>query len=228
MTIHQAHEIQVSIAQLEFPFSYEKALQFALFRTYGIPSISSLLAATQQLSTPNTACKRYTDTGVLLAEFIANEWGSERWADGVTRMNCIHAHYNGKIKNEDMLYTLNLFAGEAVRWIERWEWRSLSDVEKCAMGVFWRRLGDTMGIKYKGLPGYERGNGWKDGLEWLEEVMAWGQRYEEKYMVPSKVNWTVAEQTTKILLWPVPSWGKALGKKAVCVMMDDRLRAAMM
>ena len=85
-----------------------------------------------------------------------------------------------------------------------------------------------MGIEYKGLPGYERGTGWKDGLEWMEELMVWGARYEEKYMVPSKVNWIVAEQTTRILLWPVPSWGKELGKQAVCVMMDDRLRKAMM
>lgn len=228
MTVHQASKIQISLAQLEFPFFYETALQFALFRTYGIPSISSLLAATQQLSSASMACKRYADTVVLIGEFLANGWGSERWADGVTRMNCIHGHYRGKIRNEDMLYTLSLFVGEPVRWIGRWEWRSLSDVEKCAIGVFWRRLGDTMGIEYKGLPGYERGTGWKDGLEWMEELMVWGARYEEKYMVPSKVNWIVAEQTTRILLWPVPSWGKELGKQAVCVMMDDRLRKAMM
>ena len=161
---------------------------------------------------------------------MSSKWGDDRWLDGVARMNALHAPFikAGKIKNDDMIYTLSLFGSEPIRWVADWEWREFSDVEKCAMGVFWKGIGDAMGIEWKGLPGYESGKGWRDGLEWLEEIIEWSLRYEEGEMVPAKSNWFVAEQTTRILLWPVPSWGKAWGKKAVYVLMDDRLRKAMM
>ena len=39
------------------------------------------------------------------------------------------------ISNDDMLYTLGLFALEPIRWISMYEWRSLTDMERCAMSV---------------------------------------------------------------------------------------------
>lgn len=50
MTNEEAYEIQKELMQREFPFTMNKALQFALFRTYGIPTISKLLVQTKQLS----------------------------------------------------------------------------------------------------------------------------------------------------------------------------------
>ena len=38
-------------------------------QTYGIPTISRLLVATQQFSTPAYASKRYADTAILIAEY---------------------------------------------------------------------------------------------------------------------------------------------------------------
>lgn len=42
---------------LEFPFMGNKALEFALFRTYGVPSISRILQKTKQFK--KCAGKRY-------------------------------------------------------------------------------------------------------------------------------------------------------------------------
>ncbi|MCJ1311507.1 hypothetical protein MMC25_005179 [Agyrium rufum] len=236
ITPQQAHDINNQLNTLEFPFVYHKSLQFALFRTYGFPSVSALLLKTTQLSDPKTSPKRYTDTVVLIVEFVAAQWGSERWAESIARMNTLHAPYvrSGKITNEDLLYTLYLFAWEPVRWIDRWEWRTLTDVEKAASGVFWKGIGEAMGIEYSGVlagAGNLKTNEkeeWNSGLDWMHAIRAWGSAYEEEKMVPSEANFLVAEQTTAILLWGVPSWGQTFARRAIIVLMDERLRKAML
>jgi hypothetical protein len=57
MTMTDAQDIQWYLYQLEFPFTTQKALEFALFRTYGIPTISKLLVKTKQLSDKENAPK---------------------------------------------------------------------------------------------------------------------------------------------------------------------------
>lgn len=145
-------------------------------------------------------------------------------------MNFIHSAYQraGKISNDDMLYTLSLFALEPVRWIGRYEWRPLTDLEKCALGTFWKAMGDAMDIRYDESLKSAGEKGWTDGLHWLEEVEEWAEDYERRAMVPDVDNHRTAEQTTEILLWYVPSWAKGAGRKVVTVLMDDRLRTAMM
>ena len=228
MTLSDAFHIQQTISELEFPFTFQKALQFALFRTYGIPAISKLLVQTTEFTDPATATKRYVDTEVLVAEFCSHHPKSERAIEAIARMNYIHSHYqrSGDISNDMMLYTLSLFVLEPVRWIERYEWRALEDFEKNALSTFWKATGDAMGIDYTPLKSAREG--WADGLQWLEEVEAWAEVYEKKAMVPAINNFKTAEETTAILLWYVPQWAKGHGKRIVYALMDDRLRAAML
>ena len=190
MTIREAQLVINSISELEFPFTHEKGLQFALFRTYGIPTISSLLASTSLFSNCATASKRYTDTAVLVAEFVGREYGSPQWVAATSRMNCLHGLYQreGKISDQDMLYTLALFAREPLAWIDRWEWRKLNEVERNAIGVFWSAIGEAMGIEFRGLPTRDAGKGFADGLEFLEQLCNWAEEYEKKYMVPNEKN----------------------------------------
>ncbi|KAG8533378.1 uncharacterized protein KY384_002161 [Bacidia gigantensis] len=228
MTLEDAFYIQLDLAELEFPFTFHKALQFALFRTYGIPSISKLLVQTSQLSNPLLSPKRYVDTEVLVSEFYGYHPQSDRAIEAISRMNFIHSTYRkaGKISNNDLLYTLSLFALEPIRWINRYEWRQLESFEKNAIGVFAKALGDAMSIEYEGCLKSAK-EGWADGLQWLDEVEAWAEEYEKAKMVPDVNNFDTAEQTVGILLWYVPGWAKGFGKKLVCTLMDDRLRTAM-
>lgn len=228
MTDDDASEIQITIAQLEFPFTFQKALQFALFRTYGIPSISKLLVATSQFSELSTASKRYVDTEVLIREFTCHKPSDPRSLEAIARMNYIHSFYqkNGSIRDDDMLYTLSLFALEPIRWIGRYEWRSLEAFEQCAQGTFWKSIGDAMGISYKKLKCAEEG--WQDALHWLDDLTEWSEQYEKENMVPHANNHKTAEQTVAILLWGIPGVLKPFGSKIVSVLMDDRLRGAMM
>lgn len=228
MTDNDAFEIQAIIAQLEFPFTFQKALQFALFRTYGIPSISRLLDTTSQLSNVATASKRYADTAVLIREFMSSEPSHPRTLEAIARMNYIHSVYqkNGSIRDDDMLYTLSLFCLEPIRWVERYEWRSLEAFEQCALGTFWKSIGDAMGISFRKLVSAEKG--WEDGLHWLHDLEAWSQQYEKENMVPHAANNKTADRTVAILLWGLPTALIPFGERVVSALMDDRLRTAMM
>lgn len=231
MTNEDAFRIQQCLGELEFPFTFEKSLQFALFRTYGIPTISKLLVQTSQFSEESTATKRYADTGVLLAEFLGYHPTNARSIEAIGRMNYIHSQYqkSGKIRDDDLLYTLALFAREPARWIDQYEWRKLEDFEKCAIGTFWKAVGDAMGIGYQQLRnGGEGGEGWMDGLQWLDELKEWSAEYERRYMVPDKNNQKTADQTVAILLYSLPKFVKPHGRRIVSALMDDRLRTAIM
>lgn len=228
MTDEDAYKIQLGTSQLEFPFTFQKALQFALFRTYGIPSISKLLVATSQLSDVTTASKRYADTAVLIREFMSHRPSDPRTLEAIARMNYIHSMYqkSGAIRDDDMLFTLSLFALEPIRWVQRYEWREFEEFEKCALGTFWKSIGDAMGISYQKLN--SANEGWPDGLQWLEDMADWSERYEEEHMVPHIDNKTTADQTVAILLWGTPEVLGPFGERLVSAVMDDRLRTAMM
>ncbi|KAI4843621.1 hypothetical protein E4T44_06646 [Aureobasidium sp. EXF-8845] len=226
ITLAEAQEIQLYIFELEFPFLAQKALEFALFRTYGIPSISSLLMATKQLSTAKHASKRMTDTSVLMLEVIKNPPGSQRSVEALARTNFLHSLYGSKISNDDLLYTLSLFLLEPIRWIKEHEWRELTEMEIAAMGLFWLKVGQGMKIDFSCLPGSEEG--WKDGGVFMSELKAWMDGYEEKCMVPAESNKETADCTTDLLLYPVPAAFKSAGRKVISALMDTRLRRAML
>ena len=168
------------------------------------------------------------DTTVLVAEIFGHDPCSEYVIESFGRLNYLHGVYrdSGQIRDDDMLYTLSLFAIEPIKWIERYEWRKLLDFEKCAIGTFVKSMGDAMLIDYAKLPSGKRG--FTDGIHWLEEIWQWAEEYEVTQMVPHKDNHQTANETTAILLFALPNAVKAVGKNAVSALMDDRLRNAMM
>ncbi|KAJ6015935.1 hypothetical protein N7540_010526 [Penicillium herquei] len=228
MTNHDAWEIQKTILQTEFPFIVLKSLQFALFRTYGIPTISTLLLKTSQFSDSSTSFKRYADTGTLIGEFMAFDPSSERAQTAIARTKFLHQGYraSGKILEDDMLYTLSLFALEPIRFVKTYEWREMSEMERCASGTYWKSLGDALGISYEALPSGQ--SGFRDGLQWLEEISFWSERYEEQHMKPHSRNKEIADKTIDVLVYYLPGFMKPLGVYFASFLMDDRLRTAMM
>ena len=228
MTVKEAHDILQVMSDLEFPALFEKALQFALFRTYGIPTISDLLVKTTQLSATKNVAKRYADTAIILTDMYAADPDSEKCYEAYARLNYLHGHYikQGKISNDDLLYTLSLFLNQPVEWINRYEWRQLSDLEVCALGVFHKAMGDGMQISYEVLPSYS--TGWKDGLHFYRELDTWSKEYERQYMVPHRKNYDTAVETRKLLLSTYPDLLKGVLTKVVSAPLDDRLREAIM
>jgi len=74
-----------------------------------------------------TGGKRYVDTGVLITDFTSFPFDSERHAQALARMNYIHAHY--PITNDDKLYTLSVFVTVPKTWLEKYDWRPLTQLE---------------------------------------------------------------------------------------------------
>ncbi|CAL3963617.1 unnamed protein product [Diplocarpon coronariae] len=223
----EAQKIIAYLAELEFPKLYFTSVQFALFKTYGIPTISGLLVATREFSTPENASKRYADTGVLIQEFVGHHPKSPRVIKALARMNYIHSRYQkaGKISNSDLLYTLSVFITEPISWVERYEWRAMNDMEICAIGTFWKSIGDAMGIVYDGALAKSE---WEDGIAFYEDIKMWAEGYERDFMMAATPNKITADELIPLLLFYLPQNFKAAGKHMVGVLMGERLRAAMM
>ncbi|KAL9106299.1 MAG: hypothetical protein Q9227_008634 [Pyrenula ochraceoflavens] len=133
-------------------------------------------------------------------------------------MNWLHDRYRkaGRINDDDMLHTLGLFALELMRWTRNLEWRDLGDLERGAMAVYWKNMGEGMSIS------------WQNGLEWLRELEAWSQSYELDNMIPSPSNKTLALATVDVGLMNVPKMLKPMGLQFAAALLDRRLRRAMM
>lgn len=103
LTNTEAQAILKDLAELEFPALYGASMVIANIRTYGIPSISSVLVQSGQLGHVDNASKRAADTGVLLLEFGLNKPTSKRAIEAVARMNYLHSKWQraGKITNDE-------------------------------------------------------------------------------------------------------------------------------
>ena len=180
-------------------------------RTYAIPSISKLLNETSQFE---TVCgKRYDDTSLLLEEMNNNPLTSERSIEALQRLNAIHNMYSNRISNDDMLYVLSVFILEPKKWIDKYEWRTLSGEEYQAIFIHWKGIGERMGIR--------------DIPDTVSEFDAWSEAYEEKYMKYAKSNTLVGDATIGLFLSIAPTFMHSFGKQAAYCLMDKRLRAAM-
>ncbi len=110
----------------EFPFLSTKALEFGLFKTYAIPSISKILASTKELV--DRTGRRYDDTDLIMREITENDIDSDRAIEALRRLNHLHSKY--PISNDDYKYVLSIFIVEPSRWIDRFGYRTMHPKEK--------------------------------------------------------------------------------------------------
>ncbi|KAG0308336.1 hypothetical protein BGZ98_008318 [Dissophora globulifera] len=222
-----AKEIFSTFNDYEFPYLNVVSLEFALFKTYAIPSISKILAASKEFN--NSCLKRTDDTVFILLEMNegysrnlkrsmvegkvdANEvLNDEKRAEiAIDRLNYIHGHYT--IKQEDYLYTLALFMLEPPSFIDQFEWRKSTELEQNALFALWTEQGKAMNIQ--NIP------------ETKEEMQAWAEEYESKFAVYAPTNGIIADATIALLLSLAPSFTHGFGVQAVSALLTPRLRAA--
>lgn len=202
-------EIVYLVQAFEFPWDFGRALEFALFRTYAVPTISALLAKTGEFLTRPR--KRYDDTELILCEIIEHGFESDRGRAALARMNQMHGRF--RITNADFLYVLSTFVFEPIRWIDRFGWRALSNNEKQGIFRFYCELGRHMNIE--GIPAA------------IEDFEAYNLEYERKNFRYSETNVRVGTATRDLLLgFYLPSGLWPLGKWAVYALLDDPLREA--
>src|SRR5215213_1750149 len=127
----------------EFSFDTTRSLEFALFRTFCVPSIARLLDGTGEFR--SRAQKRYDDTDIIVSELMEYGYSSERGSRALARMNAQHGRFN--IANDDFRYVLSTFIYEPIRWNARFGWRPMCETERLAYFHFWRAVGERMGIE---------------------------------------------------------------------------------
>lgn len=163
------HEIYRLLAAYEFPWDFTRALELALYRTYAVPSIGSLLARTAELT--DRAQKRYDDTALLLDTVVEHGFDSVSGRTAIRRINQMHGSYD--ISGDDMRYVLCTFVVTPKRWLDAYGWRRLTPHEQRATANHYRTLGRHMGIRdlpasyeafEKYLDEYEAAHfGWDEG-----------------------------------------------------------------
>ncbi|QWC86060.1 DUF2236 domain-containing protein [Nocardioidaceae bacterium] len=179
--VQDAHEIYRISALHELPWDTNQALSFALFRTYAVPSIGSLLAATGEFT--ERVQKRYDDTGLLLDEVMAHGLGPGPGRRAVKRINQMHAMYD--IADDDMLYVLSTFVTVPIRWMDDHAWRPMTEAEKVAASTYYTDLGEHMGIR--GIP-----DGWRDFGELMDA-------YERQHFAYDPGARAVADATLELM-----------------------------
>lgn len=189
----------------EFPFDIARALELALFHTYGSRSVSRLLDATGEFR--DHGQKRYDDTRVLIAHFMQEGLDSPTGRRAIARMNATHGRF--RIPNDDFLFVLSTFITYPFEWIERWGWRTLTQHERHAWFTFFRRVGGLMGL---------------DGVPATPEAMrAFVARYEAVHLVFAPSNRAVADATVAIFEGWFPGPLKAAVEPAVRALIKPEL-----
>ena len=189
----------------DFPFDNTRALEFALYRTYCVPSISALLDKTGEFG--QRGQKRYDDTDIIITELIENGYDSERGKRALRRMNQMHHRFT--IANDDFLYVLSTFIFEPIRWNTKFGWRRMSEKERLGFFYFWREVGHRMGIREipEDYATYERFN----------------QEYEKKHYRFTESNQRVGSATREIFVRWFPRPFAPLVRATIYAMLDAPL-----
>lgn len=203
--VHDHLKIVQWVGEYEFPYETQRSLEFALFRTFAVPSISSLLASSGQFAAHGQ--KRYDDTAIIIAEIAENGYDSPRGREAIRRMN--HLHHRFSISNNDYLYVLSTFVFEPSRFGRLLSWREATYSEKIANFIFWREIGRRMAIH--NIP------------ETLEAFEQFNRDYERDYFRFAETNHQVAESSLQVFLSWYPLLLRPIARQAIYALMDDVL-----
>jgi hypothetical protein len=194
--------------RVDFPFDTTRALELALFRTFGVPSISALLHRTGEFE--RRAQKRYDDTDIIVSEMLEHGYDSERGRAALARMNAIHGRFT--IANDDFLYVLSTFVFEPIRFNARFGWRRMTEKEQTALFHFWRAVGARMGIR--------------DIPERLEDFQRYSEDYEARRYRFTEANRAVGAATVELFAGWFPRPLRPLVRQAIYALLDAPARRA--
>ncbi|MEZ5428259.1 MAG: oxygenase MpaB family protein [Pyrinomonadaceae bacterium] len=192
-----------------FPWDIERALEFALFRTYAVPSISKLLSQTGEFT--RRPQKRYDDTELIMYTITENGYDSPEARRAFRRMNQMHGRF--PISNADLLYVLTTFIFEPIRWIEKYGWRPLAENEKLSYFYFYREVGKRMNIR--------------DIPDDFEEIEDYNRNYERDNFRHADTNREIGDVTLDLMLgFYLPKFLFPIARPLVYALMDEPLLKA--
>ncbi|KAE8149713.1 hypothetical protein BDV25DRAFT_130171 [Aspergillus avenaceus] len=226
MTVKEAHGIMQELRELEFPFTMRSSTRMSTLKTGAIPTVAKLFLATGQRTDKNNT-KRSADTEVLMNEIHDREAGSESQLMAYARMNYMHGRYRkaGKIHEEDMVHTLGSAVVEIFRSIERYEWRPLTDVEMCAVGVFHKAMGNAMEIPLELLPSC--GEGWADGIQFARELCEYTKDYRKRAAYATDSTLRISKRLMGLETSNYPAPLKPIVERVIASRLEENIRLSM-
>ena len=192
----------------EFPWDMRQSLGLALYRTYAVPSVGELLAATGEFQ--RRTHKRYADTGLILDAILEHGFDGATGRAAIRRMNQMHGAYG--ISNDDMLYVLSTFVVTPMRWMDRFGWRAMTEAERVASANYYRELARHMNIK--GSP-----------VTYVE-FAAHLDAYEREHFAYSPGGRAVADATLTLLAGFYPRPLRPVLRRVTLALLDTPLREA--
>jgi hypothetical protein len=192
----------------EFPFDMTRALEVALFHTYGSASVARLLDRTGQFQRHGQ--KRYDDTNVLIALFMEAGFDGGEGAAALARMNSLHGRF--RIPNDDFLFVLWTFIDFPIRWMDDFGWRPFTPHEKQAWFHYWVGVGQRMGLA--DIPADRAA------------YDAFIETYEQREMHPNEASARVARATVAVMEGWLPRPLRRFVQPVATCLVRPRLRVA--
>ncbi|KAG0329623.1 hypothetical protein BGZ99_001230 [Dissophora globulifera] len=222
-----AREVAANVATYEFPSLYVVGLDVGIVPTNAIPSISKVLVSTKQI--PTNCLRRIDDSSLLLREVNevhsrnerrtmiegrtdVNEMANDerRKEIAIERIKFIHGHYN--IKQDDYLYTLYHYINGPLAFIDKFDWRSTTELEKNAMMAIWTHNGKALGIE--------------DIPETLPELKAWAEEYSNQNTKYHPANTIATDPLVNLLIGGLPEFLHQFCRKIFSGFMSPQIREA--
>lgn len=191
-----------------FLWDFNRSLEMALFRTFASPSISGLLARTGEFS--RNGQKRYDDTSLLMLQLLRYGYDSPQGRAALQRINRTHAYFS--IGNDDYLFVLSTFMLDPIDWIARFGWRRLDEREQLALFLFWRNVGERMGIE--SIPGS------------LDDMRRFSEKYIRAHFHFQDSNRVVATATFGVVESWLPGPLRRFVRPVSAVLLDQATRDA--
>jgi hypothetical protein len=181
-TLREAEATVRRLYRIDAFWDINKSLEFALLRTYAVPSIAALLDRTGE--TVGRPRKRYDDTVLILVEVLDNGLESERARRAFTRLGDMHGRF--AIRNDDFLYVLSTFILCPIDWLELYGRRAMTEDECRDWFSFWCGFAMHMGLE--------------NIFPSLEAARMFRQNFEAGRFEMSKSSRKLAEASMKVVL----------------------------
>ena len=186
----------------ELHWELRRGIEMALFRTFGSPRVSDLLASTgKSVERPEA---RRAGTEQIIHAMLEHGYSSPRGGAALDAMNRIHARF--AIENEDHLYVLSTLVLEPIRWASDFGWRAFTEEEADAYHSTWKGIAGRMGIR--------------DVPETVEEFDAWNRAHEDRCFAPHAASARIAAAVSEMYVSELPALLRPVARHGLRALLD--------
>ncbi len=208
MNPEQAHTAYRDLAA-EFPADLRLGLNLGFYRTFGVPGIASVLAATGKMT--ERPKERAKATGVVMFTLIEHGLDHPEGRRAVAALNRLHARL--PVGNDEFLYVLAAFCVPPVRWIDAYGWRATTAHEKEAAYTFYAGLAERMSIR--------------DVPASFGALAEWMDDFEKRAFAATPQGRALWAATRGLLSRRLPRALSPLARSAADALLDERLLDAL-